>query len=191
MPIADRPESWPVTSSEVAFEGGLVSVRVDRLRDGDSTFARDVVVHPGAVAIVALDDAERVLVVTQYRHAVGLRLVEIPAGLLDVTGEDPLDAAKRELREEGHVEAARWQPLFTLIPQPGVSTERVQLFLAEGITAADVPDDFAAEHEEATMTRDWVPLSELVDATLDGRVSNALTVAGSLAVWRIRHGKSR
>jgi ADP-ribose pyrophosphatase len=190
-PIADRPESWPVASSEVVFEGGLVQVRVDLLRDGDSTFARDVVVHPGAVAVVALDDADRVLVVTQYRHAAEQRLVEIPAGLLDVEGEDLLDAAKRELREEGRAEAARWRRLLTVIPQPGLSTERVHLFLAEGITAADAPDGFEAEHEEATMTRHWVPLSELVEAVLDGRIANALTVAGSLAVWQIRHGSSR
>jgi 8-oxo-dGTP pyrophosphatase MutT (NUDIX family) len=190
-PLADRAESWPVASSEVVFSGGLVEVRLDRLADGEETFARDVVVHPGAAAVVAIDADERVLVVTQYRHAVGERLVEIPAGLLDVDGESPLEAAKRELREEGLVEASSWRPLLTLIPQPGVSTERVHIFVAEGITESSAPDGFEAEHEEAGMTREWVPLAELVDAVLAGRISNATTVAGSLAAWHLRHGMSR
>jgi 8-oxo-dGDP phosphatase len=188
MPIADEPESWPVASSEVVGEGGLVRLRVDRLAAGDTTFARDVMEHPGAAAVVALDDDEQILVVRQYRHAAQQRLVEIPAGLLDVAGESPLEAAKRELREEGLAEAASWRHLFTLTPQPGISTERVHVFLAQQISETPAPDGFEAEHEEASMTREWVPLSDLVDAVLAGRVTNALTVAGSLAVWRLRHG---
>jgi ADP-ribose pyrophosphatase len=186
--LGDEPESWPVTSSDLVGDGGLVRLRVDQLAAGGATFARDVVEHPGAVAIVALDDDERVLVVRQYRHAVQRRLVEIPAGLLDVDGESPLEAARRELLEEGLVEATRWQSLLTVVPQPGVSTERVHLFLAEGLAPADAPEDFVAEHEEATMTREWIPLREVVDAVLAGRVANALTIAGSLAVWHLRHG---
>jgi ADP-ribose pyrophosphatase len=188
MPIADEPESWSVRSSKTLGEGGLVRLRVDQLVSGDTTFGRDVMEHPGAVAVVALDDHERVLVVRQYRHAAQGRLVEIPAGLLDVEDESPLETAKRELREEGLAEAASWQHLFTLIPQPGISTERVHVFLAEQISESSAPDGFEAEHEEASLTREWVPLSDLVDAVLAGRVANALTVAGSLAVWRLRHG---
>jgi ADP-ribose pyrophosphatase len=187
-PLRDEPESWPVSSSETVGEGGLVRLRVDRLDDDGTTFARDVVEHPGAVAIVALDDDEQVLVVRQYRHAAQQRLIEIPAGLLDVDGESPLDAAKRELREEGQVEAASWRQLLTVTPQPGISTERVRLFLAERIAAVPPPGDFEALHEEATMTREWVPLGSLVEAVLAGRVTNALTIAGSLAVWQLRHG---
>jgi ADP-ribose pyrophosphatase len=188
MQPADEPQSWPVASTEVVGEGLLVRLRVDRLIDGDATFGRDVMEHPGAAAIVALDEDERVLTVRQYRHAAQGRLVEIPAGLLDVDGESPLEAARRELREEGLVDAASWQHLFTLVPQPGISTERVHVFLAQDISPATLPDGFEAEHEEAAMTREWVPLAELVDAVLAGKVANALTVAGSLAVWRLRHG---
>jgi ADP-ribose pyrophosphatase len=188
MPLADEPESWPVVSSEVAGVGGLVRLRLDRLASGDTTFVRDVVEHPGAVGIVALDDDENVLVLRQYRHAAQQRLVEFPAGLLDVDGESTLDAAKRELREEGLLDAASWRWLTTLIPQPGISTERVHVYLAEGLSPAAVPDGFEAEHEEASMTREWVPLADLVGAVIDGRVGNALTIAGSLAVWHLRHG---
>jgi 8-oxo-dGDP phosphatase len=187
-PVADEPESWPVAATSAVGAGGLIRLRVDQLAAGDTTFGRDVMEHPGASAVVALDDDERVLVVRQYRHAVQQRLVEIPAGLLDVAGESPLEAAKRELREEGLAEAVEWRELFTLIPQPGISTERVHLFLAEQISASAAPAGFVAEHEEASMTREWVPLAELVDAVLAGRVANAVTVAGSLAVWRLRHG---
>jgi ADP-ribose pyrophosphatase len=186
--LGDEPESWDVASSEVVGEGGLVRLRLDRLSLDGTTLVRDVVEHPGAAAVVAIDDDERVLVVRQYRHAAQARMVEIPAGLLDVQGESPLEAAKRELREEGLAEAASWRSLFTLVPQPGLSTERVHMFVAEGITPASPPDGFTAEGEEASMTREWVPLADLVDAVLDGRVSNSLTVAGSLAVWTLRHG---
>jgi ADP-ribose pyrophosphatase len=187
-PLADEPESWPVVSTAVAGQGGLVRLRVDQLEAHESTFGRDVMEHPGAAAVVALDDRERVLVVRQYRHAAQQRLIEIPAGLLDVAGESPLEAAKRELREEGLAEAASWRPLLTLIPQPGISTERVHLFLAEQISESPPPEGFEPEHEEASMTREWVPLAEVVEAVLAGRIGNAVTVGGSLAVWRLRHG---
>ncbi|HSS67024.1 MAG TPA: NUDIX hydrolase, partial [Nocardioidaceae bacterium] len=162
--------------------------RIDQLDAGATTFGRDVMEHPGAAAVVALDDDERVLIVRQYRHAAQRRMVEIPAGLLDVDGESPLEAAKRELREEGLTEAASWRPLFTLTPQPGISTEQVHVFLAEQTSESAAPDGFEPEHEEASMTREWVPLADVVDAVLAGRVTNALTVAGSLAVWHLRHG---
>jgi ADP-ribose pyrophosphatase len=145
-----------------------------------------VVVHPGAVGIVAVDDHERVLIVTQYRHPARRRLVELPAGLLDQEGEDPLEAAKRELAEEGQVHAARWSRLLRLMPSPGMSDEVMTIYLAEGVDGGDVPDGFVAHHEESTMTREWVPLAELVDAVLGGRVTNAALVAGILAVWVIR-----
>jgi 8-oxo-dGTP pyrophosphatase MutT (NUDIX family) len=186
--IQDVPEDWPVVSSSIEFRGGMIKVRSDELADGGTSFTRDVVMHPGAVAVVALDDKERALVITQYRHPAKARLVELPAGLLDVEGEDPLEAARRELREEGQIEADRWRPLLVMRPSPGMSDEVVHLYLAEGIRPSSVPTGFNAVHEEAGMTRHWVPLAELVDAVIAGRISNSLTIAGSLAVWRIRHG---
>jgi 8-oxo-dGTP pyrophosphatase MutT (NUDIX family) len=187
--LRDVPDEWPVVSSKVDFRGGIISVRTDELADGAKTFTRNVVVHPGAVAIVAVDDQERVLVIQQYRHPARARLFEFPAGLLDVVGEDPLEAARRELREEGQLEADHWTRLFVMRPSPGMSDETVHFFVAEGVHQTDVPDGFEAVHEEAAMTRAWVPLDELVDAVLRGDLSNGLLMAGSLALWRLRHEK--
>lgn len=186
--LKDADEAWPVISSETVLTGGIVSVRSEVVRapDGDE-FARQVVHHPGAVAVVAIDDQDQVLVLSQYRHAVRRRLVELPAGLLDVEGEELLPAAQRELAEEAHLSAQRWSVLVDLLTSPGIHDEAVRIFLAEGLAAADPPDGFTAQHEEAHMTLHWLPLSELVDLVLSGAVRNSLTVAGSLALWARRH----
>lgn len=178
-----------MTGSETVFDGVLLAVRRDTVEHDDESFDRELIVHPGAVGVVALDDQGQVLVLHQYRHAAQRVMVEIPAGLLDVAGEPPVEAAKRELREEGLLVADRWTPLFELRTSPGASTEVVHLFLAEGLRAVDAPADFVARHEEAAMTREWVPLGQLVAAVLDGQVTNSLTVAGSLAADRLRHEK--
>lgn len=185
--LADEAESWPVVASHVAFEGQLVGIRRDTVHRGED-FDREVLTHPGAVAIVAADDQDRILLVRQYRHPAQERMVEIPAGLLDVAGEPPLEAAKRELAEEGLVAAQRWAALATLMPSAGVSTETVRVFLAEGLRAAPVPAGFEARYEEASMTREWTPLDQVVDAVLAGDVKSGPLIAGSLALWRLRHG---
>ncbi len=186
--LSDAPESWPVTRSVQAFTGALIGVRRDTLVGDGETFDREVVTHPGAVCIVAVDEDDRVLVITQYRHAAGERLVELPAGLLDVEDEPPLEAAKRELREEAQIEATRWTPLFSMLTTPGASDEVVHFYVAEQVSDVGLDGQFTAEHEEATMTRQWVPLEDLVDAVMAGRAKDSLTVAGSLALWRLRHG---
>lgn len=190
--LADTPQSWPVVEATVAFDGHVFDVRRDTLTGDDGAkYDREVAVHPGAVAVVAVDEDDHVLVVRQYRHPVQCRLWEIPAGLLDVEDEEPLDAAKRELAEEGHVRARHWSPLLTLRPSPGFSSEVIHVFLAEAVTSAGVPDGFEAMHEEASMTRDWVPLADIVGAVLAGRLSNGILVAGSLALWAKRRGNSQ
>ena len=184
--LTDAHESWPVRASTSVYDGALVGVRRDTLEpveSGQDPFDREVVTHPGAVAVVARGDDDRVLVIHQYRHAAQRRMVELPAGLLDVAGEDPLEAARRELVEEGGVRADRWSRLLTYAPSPGVSEEVVTIFLAEDLCEEAGPGGFEARHEEASIRREWVPLPDLVGAVLDGRVTNGLAAVGALAVW--------
>lgn len=185
----DHPEHWRVTSSETTLETGhVISVRKDHVvspADGD-TFDRDVVLHPGAVGIVALDEQERVLTISQYRHPTGHRLVEIPAGLLDVAGENYPDAARRELYEEGAVRAERWHVLADVFTSPGMTNEATRVFLARDISVVADEERHVGEHEEADMPTRWVPLGELVTAILAGHLQNQLLVTGVLAAWAAR-----
>lgn len=183
----DEPASQPVRSSTEAFVSGrVIDVRTDVVEMADgSTAIRDVVVHPGAVGIVALDDAGRVLLVQQYRHPVRHRLWEPPAGLLDVPGEDPLLAAQRELFEEAHVTAARWDVLVDAFTTPGMTDEAVRVYLARDVAPATGPRH-EGRHEEADMPVRWVDLDEAVAAVLAGRLHNPMAVMGLLATVRAR-----
>jgi 8-oxo-dGDP phosphatase len=183
-PIADRPERWPVTGSEhLHRDGWVVALRRDQVHppggEPEEAFARLVLEHPGAVVVLAVDDEDRVLCLQQYRHAVGMAFVELPAGLLDAEGEEPLEVARRELREEAGLAATDWEHLGTTYPSPGISDEVQHLFLARGLS--DVGrGDFVLEHEEAAMTVFWAPFTELVAAALDGRVSDGPVVQALL-----------
>ena len=182
----DSVERWPVESVHTVFSGGIVDVRQDEVRaSSGSTFTRDVVVHPGAVAIVAVDDADRVVVVHQYRHPVAQRLWEVPAGLLDVDGEDPAAAAARELAEEANLVARDWRVLADPFTSPGLSTEAIRVYLARGLSEPDGPA-FEGVDEEADMPVSRVPLAELVDGVLAGRLHNPSLVTGVLAAWVAR-----
>ncbi|MDT7545402.1 MAG: 8-oxo-dGDP phosphatase [Actinomycetota bacterium] len=170
---------YEVLDSARVYEGGVIAVRRDELSmPGDTTAVRDVVEHPGAVAIVALDDQHRVVVVRQYRHPVGRPLDELPAGLLDVDGEPAHETAKRELAEEAGLAADRWHVLVDLLTTPGMSTEAARIYLARGLHEVD--RDIQG-HEEAEMTSDRVPMAHLVAGILEGVYENALLVAGVLA----------
>jgi 8-oxo-dGDP phosphatase len=142
---------------------------------------REVVDHPGAVGVVALDDDGTVLLVNQYRHPVRARLDELPAGLLDVDGEPALLAAQRELAEEAAVTATDWHVLVDLYTSPGMTNEAIRIFLARGL--APVPDEerFKPQHEEITLTVHRVPLSDAVGRVFAGELTNAAAVAGILA----------
>lgn len=178
-----------MSASETVLDTArVISVRQDRLRspaDG-AEFVRDVVIHPGAVGVVALDDDERVLLVSQYRHPVGHRLLEVPAGLLDVPGEPYRLAAARELYEEGHVRADEWRVLVDLFTSPGMTTESTRVFLARGLTAVADVDRHVGVHEEADMPVSWARLVDVVDAVLAGRLHNPILVSGVLAAWSAR-----
>jgi 8-oxo-dGTP pyrophosphatase MutT (NUDIX family) len=189
--LADRPERWPVTSTEVVHSTGrVISIRRDVVQpaNGGGEFTRDVVVHPGAVAIVALDDSERVLLVSQYRHPVGQRLLEIPAGLLDVAGEPYHEAAARELYEEGHVRAREWRVLIDTFSSPGMTSEALRVYLARDLQAVPAPDRHIGHDEEADMPVVWAALPDIVRAALAGDLHNAVLCAGVLAAWAARNG---
>jgi ADP-ribose pyrophosphatase len=200
VPLTDEPEAWPVHGSEEVWRGSApFAVRRDQVsRPGhDEQFGRLVVEHPGAVVVLAVDEREQVLVLRQYRHPAGVRFVELPAGLLDVPGEDLVVAARRELREEALLVAEEWELLNTLYPSPGLSAERIDIFLARGLSAASRPDDFEPRHEEADMTRHWVPVDDLVEAVLARRLTDGplalavLTYALTRTMRTMRAGEER
>jgi ADP-ribose pyrophosphatase len=142
------PHDHRVEDSQLVFEGRVISVRKDRVTmPGDTTSQRDVVVHPGAVGAVALDDQGRVLLVTQYRHPVRRRLDELPAGLLDKPGEPALQAAQRELVEEAGLAADTWHVLVDTLTSPGMSDEAIRIFLARDLHTVERD---VQEHEEPT-----------------------------------------
>jgi 8-oxo-dGDP phosphatase len=179
-------DTYDVVSSEKKFKGKIITVRVDDVRMSDGTIAqREVVGHPGAVAVVALDDEGKVVLVNQYRPAIRARLDELPAGLLDVDAEPALHAAQRELAEETGLAAEEWNVLIDLHSSPGMTDEAVRVYLARGLSS--IGSDFEAEHEELTMTAFREPLSEAVRRVLSGGMTNASAVAGILAAV---HGRA-
>lgn len=184
------PHEHQVESSETVYEGRIISVRKDVVSmPGDTRSQRDVVVHPGAVGILALDERHRVLLVTQYRHPVGRRLEELPAGLLDVDGEPALAAAQRELAEEAGLGADTWHVLVDTLTSPGMTDEAIRVFLARDVR--EVTRD-VQEHEELDLTTAWVDLDEAVRRVLAGEIENALCVVGVLAADRaVRDGFTR
>jgi 8-oxo-dGDP phosphatase len=187
-PIADIPEQWPVVSSAELVRSRMVTLRTDKVRFPDNSLAeREVVIHPGAVGVLALDDADRVLMIRQYRHPVGRLLWEIPAGLRDVRGEAPWRTAQRELAEEAGYRARDWHALIDYFSSPGYSTERLRIFLARDLEIIpEAERDFVPEHEEAQLLADWVPLAEAVRLVLAGELHNGPAAAGVLAGYAAR-----
>lgn len=168
-----------VTASEVVFAGRVWSIRRDEFEYNGSTIARELMDHTGAVVVLALDEQDRVLLIKQYRHPVRMREWELPAGLLDVTGEDALVGARRELAEEADVVATEWNVLSDFYTSPGGSSEAIRIYLARGISAS--AEAFERTEEEADIEIRWVPLDEVVDAVLARRVQNPSLIVGVLA----------
>ena len=180
--LADRPHTWPVTDSVPRWGNDYLSVRTDRIVDPDGgDHERVVVEHDGAVGILAVDEDHRILLVEQYRHSQGARMLELPAGILDVTGESALRAAERELAEEGDIAAATWDELFTLAATPGYSTERWIVWRASDLSPLAESERTDRHAEEADLLQWWMPLDAAVRAVFDGRIADALTVTGILA----------
>jgi 8-oxo-dGDP phosphatase len=172
---------YQVLSTDVAFRGRIIDVHKDQVSmPGGTTSQRDVVVHPGAVAVVALGE-RGVLLVNQYRHPVRRHLDELPAGLLDKDGEPALLAAQRELAEEAGLAAGSWHVLVDLLSSAGMTDEAVRIYLARDLSEVDRD---VQEHEEVEMTTSWVPLEQAVRQILAGKLENATAVIGLLAADR-------
>lgn len=188
MTIKDTPEEWEIRATRTPFVGNKTSVRTDDVVMSDGTVVhRDYQVHPGSVGVLALDDEGHVLVIRQYRHPVRQKLWEIPAGLLDVPGENPLHAAQRELYEEAHVKAEDWRVLADVYTTPGGSDEAVRIFLARDLSEAE-GERFAVEHEEIDLEYDRVPLDELARGVLAGELHNNCLVVGVLSLIAAQNG---
>lgn len=184
VPLVDERVDLPLVASEQVFDGRVWDVRRDTVEYGGHHLVREYVDHPGAVAVLALDDDDRVFLIRQYRHPVRTREWEIPAGLLDMDGEDPLATAKRELAEEGDLEASHWSVLIDVYTSPGGSDEAIRIYLARGLR--DIDEPFEREAEEADMQTHWAYLDECVDAVLARRVQNSSLVQGVLAAFAAR-----
>ncbi|WP_187976588.1 NUDIX hydrolase [Mycetocola sp. JXN-3] len=176
--LRDVPSHPPIASSEAVFEGAVWNIRRDVIRYPGGDITREYMDHTGAVAVLVLDDQERVLLIRQYRHPIRTRDWELPAGLLDIAGEDPLIGAQRELAEEADLAATDWSLLSEFATSPGGSDEVIRIYLARGIS--DLPA-FEREAEEADIEKLWIPLEEAVEAALDRRIQNSLLVVGVLA----------
>lgn len=180
MGIANEPELWDVTKRAEVADGRVFKVWRDDVRtpDGD-IMVRTYLRHPGAVAILAMDDDEFVVTLRQYRHPARMTLIEPPAGLMDHPGEDPLAAAKRELAEEAGLAADEWHVLVDFHATPGASGETIRVFLARRLH--EITTDFVREHEEAHMSVFRVPFGDVVAGIAAGEITSPTLVTGALA----------
>lgn len=180
--FGDVPTVKPVRESRTAYRGLVWDVVRDTVDLGDAgEVRREYLHHPGAVAVLAVDEHERILFLRQYRHPVRMELWELPAGLLDVDGEPPLEAAQRELAEEADLRAEQWNVLIDWFNSPGGMTEALRLYVARGLSPVPDGERHDRTGEELGMPLRWVELDEARDAVLGGRLHNPAAVVGVLA----------
>ena len=186
VPEADRPVAdhhFETVATETIYRGAIIALLTDEVRmPGGATAIREVVEHYGAVAVAAVDDEDQLAMVYQYRHSLGHRFWELPAGLLDEPVEDPAEAAARELREETGLVAEDWQVLVDVASSPGFCDESVRVYLARGLRHVGRPE---GEHEEADLTVHWLGLRDAADRVLTGGIVNATAAAGVLAAHAV------
>jgi 8-oxo-dGTP pyrophosphatase MutT (NUDIX family) len=182
--VRDELVEPDVLSSEIVFGGRVWDIRRDTFRLDGHEITREYMDHTGAVAVLAIDERDRVLLIKQYRHAVRTLDWELPAGLLDVTGESPLLAAKRELAEEADLVAENWSLLNEFMSSPGGSNEVIRTYLARGVSAASAV--FARTEEEAGIELRWVPLDDAVDAVLARDLQNSILAIAVLSAQAAR-----
>ncbi len=180
----DQPVDLNVGLRELVFEGRIWNVVRETFDYQGQELVRDFIKHPGAVAVLAVNDRDEVLMIRQYRHPVKKYLWEIPAGLLDVAGESHLDAAKRELMEETFHEAENWELLQVFHASPGGNSEQIDIFLATGLT--EVASDYQREGEEADMEVRWVPFAEALEAVLASEIQSPTAVIAILGYFSRR-----
>lgn len=179
--------AFTVANSQDIYAGRVMALRVDDVvMPGGKTAVREVIEHPGAVGVVALDEQDQVVLIHQYRHPVGQRLWELPAGLLDAEGEDPAITAQRELAEEVGLAATDWSVLVDVSGSPGFMDEVIRVYLARGLSTVDQLQDTGDEEADLVVRR--VPLSEAVRMVLSGAIINAATVSGVLAAQAVLSG---
>lgn len=174
--------TYPVIDTVEKFAGHICSVRVDTvIMPGGTKEPREVVTTKDAVAIVAIDNSFRIALIKQYRHPLGTHILELPAGKLDVEGESTMAAAERELAEEIGFKAAMWQELVTIAVSPGFTTEKVHVYLAQGITETTRPD--MGDNEESEIVLEWYDLDTAMKMVSEGEIISAHTVAGIMATY--------
>ena len=181
----DEPRLSPEQriSGRAVHRGRVIELSVDRVRlPSGRSATREVIRHPGAVVILALDAADNVLLVRQYRYPIGRVLLELPAGTLD-PGEEPLDCAARELAEETGFRAARWQRLGGFFSAPGYCTEYLHAFLA---TELEEGAHQAGDEEEIALLR--MPLAEVWQRVEEGQIDDAKSLATLALFGRLREG---
>ncbi|WP_063053712.1 NUDIX domain-containing protein [Nocardia arthritidis] len=177
---------FETVSAKTVYSGAILALRLDQVHmPGGRVVEREVIEHHGAVAVAAIDDDGNVVLINQYRHPISRRLLELPAGLLDVPGEDPLLAARRELAEETGLAAREWAVLVDVALSPGFTDEALRVYLARGLYETDRPEP---EFEEADLEVVRMPVDAAVRAALSGEIVNATAVAGVLALAAARAG---
>ncbi len=178
-PPEDKPVHYRVLESKLLHKGAVWDVVQEKLDYRGETISREFVSHPGAVGVLALNDKNEALLIRQYRHPIRTREWEIPAGMLDLSGESPLDAAKRELSEEVDMCAQTWHTLIDFTLTPGGSNEVMRVYLARELRASQAK--FNRKSEEADMEIAWIPMEDLLFSVLTRRVQNPVLMLAALA----------
>ena len=176
----DEAADFSVTARQTVYEGRIWNVVSETFDYNGESLTRDFVEHTGAVAVAALNAADELFMIRQYRHPVRKNLWELPAGLTDLSGESNLDAAKRELAEEAGLQAETWQSLQTFHTTPGGNDESIEIFLATDLSEAEI--DFVREGEESDMQERWVTLDEAIESVLNSEIQNPAAVVAILAL---------
>lgn len=177
---SDLSAELPRIDHELIHRGMVWDLVAERFEFGGELLKREFVDHPGAVAVIALDERSRLLLMQQYRHPVKSYLLELPAGLMDVAGESALDCAKRELAEEAGLRANSWQQLLSFYTSPGGSSESITIFVATDLSESEI--DYQPTAEEKDMPKHWLEVEQALALVLQSKIKSPSAVVGILAL---------